>query len=187
MPVPNLKLDKPILDVSTKLEITDRYLTWTEAQKISGLSDSEIVESQRLTQTVNDLITQEFAKIGLINEDGKIEVGFDSERRLMLVDVLGTLDECRFTADGLPVSKEAARIFYRNTAWHEAVEQAKEKDRQHWKDVCSSGPEPLPHELKSLISQVYCGCTNEITEREWFEGIPPLKDILKALGECLRQ
>ena len=32
------------------------------------------------------------------------------KRRLMVVDVLGTLDECRFTLDGLPVSKEIAKV-----------------------------------------------------------------------------
>ena len=139
----------PILDVSTKLEITDRYLTWVEAQQISGLNDEEIIELKNLTNTVNDLITDEFSKIGLVNEDGKIEVGFDRERRLMLVDVLGTLDECRFTFDGLPVSKEIARVYYRDTAWYQGVEEAKKRDRQHWKEICTLSPEPLPPRWKS--------------------------------------
>ncbi|MBU4483902.1 phosphoribosylaminoimidazolesuccinocarboxamide synthase, partial [bacterium] len=116
-PIPNQKLDRPILDVSTKLEITDRYLTWAEAQQISSLSDTEITKLKELAETINDLITDEFATIGLVNEDGKIEVGFNSERSLMLVDVLGTLDECRFTYNELPVSKEIARIYYRDTEW----------------------------------------------------------------------
>ncbi len=186
MPVPNQKLDTPILDVSTKLEITDRYLTWAEAQQISGLSDNEIIRLKKLTNTVNDIITEEFSKIGLINEDGKIEVGFDQKRRLMLVDVLGTLDECRFTFDGLPVSKEIARIYYRNTAWHQAVEEAKRKDWQRWKNICKLSPKPLPPRLKQLISQIYCACTNEITENEWFKDVPPLKDTLKEIKEILQ-
>lgn len=184
-PRPNQKLDTPILDVSTKLEITDRYLTWTEAQQISGLSDNEIIKLRNLTNTVNDLITEEFSKTGLVNEDGKIEVGFDQKRRLMLVDVLGTLDECRFTFDGLPVSKEIARIYYRNTAWYQAVEEAKKKDRQRWKNICRLSPEPLPPRLKLLISQIYCACTNEITENGWFKNVPSLKDILKEIKEVL--
>jgi len=184
-PVPNQKLDTPILDVSTKLEITDRYLTWLEAQQISGLSDIEITKLKNLTSTVNDFITGEFSRIGLVNEDGKIETGFDGERRLMLVDVLGTLDECRFTLDELPVSKEIARIYYRNTAWYQAVEEAKKKDRQNWKNICALSPEPLPPGLKLLISQIYCACTNEITENEWFKDVPPLKDILKEIKEVL--
>ncbi|PKM83717.1 MAG: phosphoribosylaminoimidazolesuccinocarboxamide synthase, partial [Firmicutes bacterium HGW-Firmicutes-13] len=104
MPYPNQKLDPAVLDVSTKLEVTDRYISWDEAGEISGLSSSELKYLKELTGSVNNFITGEFSGIGLINEDGKIETGFDFERRLMLVDVLGTLDECRFTFDGLPVS-----------------------------------------------------------------------------------
>jgi len=181
MPVPDQKLDRPILDVSTKLEITDRYITWDEARQISSLSDTEIKELKNLTKTVNNLITDEFSRIGLLNEDGKIEVGFDPERRLMVVDVLGTLDECRFTCDGMPVSKEIARLFYRNTEWHHAVEEAKKKDRQNWKKICSVAPEPLPSELKGMISRIYSACTNEVTEREWFKDIPPLREILAEI------
>jgi len=103
----------------------------------------------------------------------------------MVVDVLGTLDECRFTLDGLPVSKEIARIYYRDTVWCEAVEQAKKKDRQQWKNICRLNPEPLPLGLKLLISQIYCACTNEITENEWFPDVPPAKEILKEIQEIL--
>jgi phosphoribosylaminoimidazole-succinocarboxamide synthase len=34
-----------------------------------------------------------------------VEFSFDENRRLMLVDVLGTPDECRFEYRGMPVSK----------------------------------------------------------------------------------
>jgi len=186
IPEPNQKLPKPILDVSTKLEITDRYMSWDEAQQISGMSGTEIDELKDLTSTVNNLITQEFARIGLTNEDGKIEVGFDLNRKLMLVDVFGTLDECRFTYDGLPVSKEIARIYYRNTEWNNAVEAAKKKDRQHWKEICELQPEHLTPKLKTLISDIYCACTNEITNREWFKNILPLKDILMEIKAELK-
>jgi phosphoribosylaminoimidazole-succinocarboxamide synthase len=181
MPEPNQKLDKPIYDVSTKLEITDRYMSWKEAGEISGLSDSELLDLKELTKSINNFITTEFAKIGLVNEDGKIEVGFDLQRKLMLVDVFGTLDECRFTYEGLPVSKEIARIYYRNTDWNAAVDAAKKKDRQNWKEICAVKPEPLTLNLKTLISQVYSACTNEITERMWFKDTPPLKDILAEI------
>jgi len=181
-PVPNQKLDSPILDVSTKLEITDRYLTWDEARRISGLSTAETEELKKVLASVNNCITDEFARVGLVNEDGKIEVGFDSQRCLILVDVLGTLDECRFTYDGMPVSKEIARIYYRKTPWFQAVEEAKKKNRQQWKEICKLSPEPLPPRLKDLISQVYCACTNEITGKSWFENIPPLQEILKEIS-----
>ena len=185
-PTPNQKLEIPIIDVSTKLEITDRYISWQEAGQISSMSDQEISDLKDLTRLLNNFISDEYSKIGLVNEDGKIEVGFDGKRHLMLVDVLGTLDECRFTLNGMPVSKEIARVYYRNTPWYHAVEEAKKADRQNWKKICRLQPEPLPPGLKKLISQVYCACTNEITEKEWFEDIPPLKDILEEISEYLR-
>jgi len=186
MPVPNQKMDPPLLDVSTKLEITDRYMTWKEARDISGLTPEEIDGLKELANTVNKLITREFSKIGLENEDGKIEVGFDHQRRLMLVDVLGTLDECRFTFEGLPVSKEILRIYYRDCPWHLAAEEAKAKDRQRWKEICPVAPEPLPPRLKLLVSQIYCACTNEITGKKWFADTPPIKEVMEEIKGYLK-
>lgn len=181
MPGPNQKLGKPVYDVSTKLEITDRYMKWDEAREISGMNVKEIQELKDLTAKVNKLITEEFANIGLKNEDGKIEVGYDLNRNLMVVDVLGTLDECRFTYEGLPVSKEIARIYYRDSDWSRAIDEAKQKDRQRWKEICAVKPGPLPANLKKAISDVYAACTNEITGRQWFANVPPLKEIMKEI------
>ncbi|UNC91005.1 phosphoribosylaminoimidazolesuccinocarboxamide synthase [Candidatus Contubernalis alkaliaceticus] len=187
MPVPNQKMEIPILDVSTKLEITDRYMTWGEAREISGLSLVEINDLKEMANTVNKLISSEFAKIGLVNEDGKIEVGFDHSRGLMLVDVLGTLDECRFTFEDLPVSKEILRIYYRNSPWHLAAEEAKAKDRQRWKEICPLAPEPLPLRLKELVSQIYCACTNEITRTNWFTDTPPINEVMAEIKDFLKE
>lgn len=187
MPSPGQKLDPPVLDVSTKLEVTDRYLSWDEAGRIAALSDSELEDLKELTTAVNDLISRDYAEVGLTNEDGKIELGFDPERRLMLVDVLGTLDECRFTHEGLPVSKEITRIWYRNTQWHHDTEEAKKEDRRRWKEICRSAPEPLPPDLKQMVSDIYCACTNEVTDRDWFPGTPPLNETLKDIKGFLKQ
>ena len=63
----------------------------------------------------DETITEVASKAGLKNEDGKIELAFDENRKLMIVDVVGTLDECRFTYEGVHVSKEVARQFYKKT------------------------------------------------------------------------
>lgn len=184
MPQPNDVLKEPIIDASTKLEVTDRYLSWEEAQQISALSDSEIKEIKKVTSEINTLISANATRAGLINEDGKVEYGYDEERRLILVDILGTPDECRFTYNSIPVSKEVARIHYRKTDWYQAVEKAKTEDRANWKKIVTTDPPILPQKLFELISQLYQSTCNEITQREWFS-TPPLPDILNKIQEQL--
>jgi len=181
IPEPGTVLNKPLLDVSTKLETTDRYLTWIEAQQMAGLNNSETERVKALILAINELIKKEMDRLGLINEDGKIELGFDTGRNLMVVDALGTLDECRFTFNGMPVSKEIARIFYRNTEWYNAVETAKKEDKMGWKKRVKDTPPPLPPSLRQSITHLYCAVANELTGREWFKGTPSLKSILKEI------
>ena len=185
MPQPGQRLEKPIYDVSTKLEITDRYISWKEAQEIAALSDEEVKELKDITHRINRLITEEFEKIGLRNEDGKIELGFDPKRRMILVDVLGTLDECRFTYRGIQVSKEIARIYYRKTEWFREVEEAKKRDRLNWKNLVKSPPPALPGRLKELISFAYQRCTNDITGRQWFKNLPSISEIMEEIKEYI--
>jgi phosphoribosylaminoimidazole-succinocarboxamide synthase len=183
MPEEEVELSRPHLDVSTKLEASDRYLTWQEAQQISQLSNQKIGEINAITLRINQIISKEVQEVGLKNEDGKFEFALDQNQNVVLVDVLGTLDECRFTYKGMPVSKEIARLYYRNSDWYQEIINAKKKDVTNWKKLVKLSPEPLPLRLKLLISQVYCAFTNEITGREWFKGIPALQDILEEIQQ----
>jgi phosphoribosylaminoimidazole-succinocarboxamide synthase len=185
VPEPGEKLAAPILDVSTKLEEIDRYMSWEEAERMANLDPEEIENIKATTLLIDQLITQETEKLGLYHEDGKVEFGFDENRELILVDVLGTPDECRFTSDDIPVSKEAARIFYRKTSWFEEVEAAKKKDRVNWKTLVTTPPPPLNKQLDMLFSQLYQAFCNEVTHRDWFE-VPPLRSILQELKTELR-
>jgi len=182
MPHPGQTLDNPFLDVSTKLESSDRYMDWIEAKDISYLSSQEMDEIKKITLLVNQLINEEAEKIGLKYEDGKIELAFNEQRKLLLVDVLGTLDECRFTFEGIPVSKEIARIYYRKTNWYKDVMGAKKQYGLNWKEQINITPSPLPENLRQLISMVYCAFANEVTGRVWFSGIPSMKEILKEIS-----
>ncbi len=184
MPEPGMVLQNAILDASTKLEVTDRYLPWKEAQEIAALSDSELVIIKSTTQQINELITQYVKNVSLTNEDGKVEYGFDENRNLILVDVLGTPDECRFTYEGIPVSKEVTRIYYRKSPWFNEVEEAKQKDRLNWKEHVNNPPPPLPPKFAELVSQMYQSICNEITQKEWFD-TPSLKNILNEIKEFI--
>ncbi|MCG8606561.1 phosphoribosylaminoimidazolesuccinocarboxamide synthase [bacterium] len=176
MPVPGQNLSKPILDVSTKLEATDRYMTWQEAESISRIGEEQIQSIKEITLRIDALITEEAKKMGLVHEDGKLEFGIDENDRLVVVDIFGTPDECRFTFEGIPVSKEAARRFYRKTDWFKEAEKAKQENRLQWKSNINAPP-PLPERLSTLISQLYMSFCNDITERTWFD-VPSLKEIM---------
>jgi len=183
-PKPGERLAKPIFDVSTKFEESDRYLSWREAQQLTGLTDNELEEVKAILLKVDETITEIAAKANLVNEDGKIELAFDEERRLMVADVVGTLDECRFTYQGLHVSKEIARLFYRRTEWAKQVEEAKQKAKEKgvkdWRMLVKVKPPKLEPELKTLISQMYMTVANEITNKKIFD-VPKLAEVIKKL------
>jgi phosphoribosylaminoimidazole-succinocarboxamide synthase len=181
-PRPGERFSKPIFDVSTKLEEKDRYLTWNEAQGIAGLEAEEIEDIRETLFKVDRTITQLALKADLENEDGKIELAFNPERKLMVVDVVGTLDECRFTYQGLHVSKEIVRQFYKKTGWFKEVEDAKRKAEEigtkEWQTLVRSQPSKLDPPLKKIISEMYMAASNELTERRIFD-VPCLAETVK--------
>jgi phosphoribosylaminoimidazole-succinocarboxamide synthase len=187
-PHPGEILAKPIFDVSTKLEETDRYVTWLEAQRIAGLTDQELAKVKVVLLRADETITMAAANAGLKNEDGKIELAFDDKRQLILVDVLGTLDECRFTFKGVHVSKEVARQFYKKTEWYTDLEQAKKdaeaKGVQDWKSLCKSEPPKLDLKLKTVISQMYMAVANEMSGKKLFNA-PKLAKVVDNYKEYM--
>jgi phosphoribosylaminoimidazole-succinocarboxamide synthase len=181
-PKPGEQLETPIFDVSTKLEETDRYITWEEAKRIAALNDEELEAIRKVLAEVNHTISKIAVQSGLRNEDGKIELAFDDKRTIMVVDVVGTLDECRFTYDSVHVSKEIARQFYKKTVWYRDVEDAKKSASSRgisdWKALCKSQPPKLNAPLKGIISGLYKAAANELTSRRFFD-VPSLEEIIK--------
>ncbi|MEN3185796.1 MAG: phosphoribosylaminoimidazolesuccinocarboxamide synthase [Atribacterota bacterium] len=175
----------PILDVSTKLEEQDRYLTWNEVIQFGIISLEEVTQIKNLLRVVGNFIAREVQRIGLTNEDGKIEFAMDGNRNLVLVDVLGTPDECRFTYQGFEVSKEIARSFYRKTPWYEEIQKAKTERPTGWKGLVKSVPLPLPSPLLDLISFLYQRIAMDLTNREWFPGVPSLEEIVDKMKRLI--
>src|SRR4030043_2388634 len=89
-PKPGERFTKPLFDVSTKLEQTDRYITWEEAKKIAGLTNIELIAVKTVLAKVNDTISEMACHARLENEDGKIEFSFEDQRKLMVGGVVGT-------------------------------------------------------------------------------------------------
>ena len=189
-PEPGEQLAKPIFDVSTKLEETDRYVPWREAQKIAGLNDQESADVKFVLLKADEIVTEVASKAGLKNEDGKIELALDEKRKLMIVDVVGTLDECRFTYEGVHVSKEVARQFYKKTAWYKDLEQAKKeaetKGIQDWKALCKSQPPKLDPQLKVIISEMYMAAANGMTGRDLFDA-PKLSKVIAKYKQYMKE
>jgi phosphoribosylaminoimidazole-succinocarboxamide synthase len=179
-PVINEILKKPVVDVSTKLEHTDRYVTWDEAQSISGLDADKIKKLKELVMKINRIISDSCKRSKIENVDGKFEFGMDPEGNIIVVDVLGTPDECRFLFDGFHISKEFARRWYRKTEWFGEIEKAKKMGGSDWKQLVKVQPPPLPGEIKELLSQMYQAVTNEITRKKVFN-VPPLKKVIMEL------
>ncbi len=165
-------------------------LTWQEAQKIAGLTDQELDEIKAVLLKADETITEMASKAGLKNEDGKIELAFDENRKLMIVDVVGTLDECRFTYEGVHVSKEIARQFYKKTSWYTDLEQAKKeaeaKGIQDWKSLCKSQPPKLDPKLKTIISEMYMAAANEMTGHKLFNA-PMLADVIAKYKDYMKE
>ena len=178
---PNMKLEKPIVDFSTKLEDVDRYLSHEEAKGIAGLSDEEFEKLKELVIEVDELITREVSKVGLENEDGKIEVAFDENRNFMVVDAVGTPDECRFSMNGFEVSKELLRKYYRKTEWYERVKAYKGRDG--WREAVGVPPK-LPDSVREGVSNLYRAFCNEVTGKRLFDA-PKLKEVVGELKEVL--
>lgn len=183
MPMPDEKLLSPILDVSTKLEEQDRYLSWDQVLNLNIINNEDINHIKKTLTFADELITNEVKKGGLENEDGKIELAFDPERKLMFVDVLGTPDECRFTWKGIHLSKEVAREFYRKTSWYEEVSQMKSHYSVGWKYYIKSKPQPLPKKLLQAIGWIYQRIAIDLTGREWFSSVPSLEKIVEEIKE----
>ncbi len=178
-PVPGERLENPIIEVSTKLESEDRYIDWEEAREISGLSEDEVEEIKDLTLRMDSLISEETGKAGIDNLDGKFEFAFDESRDIVFVDAVGTPDECRFSFDGIQISKEVLRKYYRKTDWYKLVEELKGKDRD-WREKAI--PPKLPEELVRAVSDMYKACCNEVTGTKFFD-VESLRDVVKRLVE----
>lgn len=176
MPEPGFEFEKAFLDVSTKLEETDRYMSWDEALEISQISEDQLSELKEQTLDINDFITEKAESIGLKHADGKIEFGLSPKNELILLDVFGTLDEDRFLWNNIHVSKQVARDYYKTTPWSEALEKAKEEGtpKENW-----PSPEPLPSDLKEIISNMYKSvCEAWIGERPF--KAPSIEDVMNA-------
>ncbi len=174
MPTPGEQLEKPLIDVSTKLEETDRYLSWEEAAEISCLSEEEVAQLKKTALKINDFLNKRAKKIGLQHADGKVEFAVDPKRRLMLVDVCGTLDEDRFLFEGVHLSKQVLRDYYKKTPWYAIIEKEKAEGKGKGKYTV---PPRLPTQLLELVCNMYKSATEAWTGKEIWAS-PSIEEVV---------
>lgn len=126
------QLPDPFIEVSTKLEKTDRLLNREEALEISSLSPAEFEAAREVVLKIDEDIGRNVASRGLIHVDGKKELALDEERQIMVVDVYGTADEDRFwdkdryvEGEFVDLSKEYVRQYYRQIGYKDQLYAAR--------------------------------------------------------------
>ncbi|HCP47631.1 MAG TPA: phosphoribosylaminoimidazolesuccinocarboxamide synthase [Deltaproteobacteria bacterium] len=127
-----IKLPTPYLEVSTKFEKFDRLLDRKEALEISNLTEAEFDSLLDIVVKVDAIIEREASKSGLIHVDGKKEFALGKDRKPVLVDSFGTLDEDRWwdaeayaRGEIVQLSKEFVRLHYIETGHHSSLDEAR--------------------------------------------------------------
>ncbi|MFB6110078.1 MAG: phosphoribosylaminoimidazolesuccinocarboxamide synthase [Halodesulfurarchaeum sp.] len=175
-----LALEEPIVEFSTKYEKQDRYLDRAEAAAIAGDVDLEALEE--CAREVNRVITDRADTVGFTHQDGKIEC-LSHEGSIRVADVTGTFDENRFSRDGVQLSKEVIRQYYRRTdsEWVEAVKSAKRaalaSDDPDWRERVDISPKPLPEHVLRHVSNMYAAGANAYLGRDLLDA-PALDSVL---------
>jgi len=161
---PGEELPEPFLEVSTKLEKTDRLIAKEEALQISGLSPQEYEDARDIVLKIDEDINRSVASRGLIHADGKKELAFDMDRQIMIVDVYGTADEDRFwdrkrydEGELVDLSKEYVRQYYRQTGYKGRLYQAREEGK------AEPAIPALPNDVIQETSRIYIKLFEMIT------------------------
>lgn len=166
--------DPALVEFSTKLETSDRYLTKKEIADMNIVSEGEQKALRAQTQEIVVELEKLFQSFGVKLWDGKVEYAFgkkkaDGDRELLLVDSIGP-DELRLTYEGLPLSKEFLRQLYGNTSWNDAVKKSKdlaaERKTQDWKSICKDELKEVPKKLSpkqiEVSALLYQALANEV-------------------------
>ena len=154
-----------------------------------------------LAQLVALSIYEIFAKLGIKLFDGKIEAAIDrlpdGESKIILADSIGP-DELRLDSQGVQLSKEILRVFYRRTDWYKQIESAKEEAESRpgikWQDILKNeqkvSPPPLSQDMAEAVSQMYLALAAELSglnlgEKSTKSTLTALKDVPAKLNKAL--
>jgi phosphoribosylaminoimidazole-succinocarboxamide synthase len=183
LPIPGERLERPIIEFTTKLEEIDRFIPEEEARSLGCLRPEQMEEIKTLTLRVNELISRKAELAGFEHADGKIEFGIDEKGKLLLVDNCGTTDENRLLYNGQHVGKQLMRDYYHESGLEAQVQRwaADELPRDQWKK-----PGRLSSELISPLADMYrSACEAWTSEIVW--GAPCLAEAIETAHRVLHQ
>ena len=184
-PEETVALEEPVVEFSTKYEKQDRYLDREDAQRVAGAAD--VAALAQCAREVNRVISDRAESVGFTHQDGKIECLYH-DGEVSVADVAGTFDENRFSRDGVQLSKEVIRQYYRRTdgEWVEAVKEAKqaalESGDPNWRESVDISPKPLPEHVLRHVSNMYAAGANTYLGRDLFDA-PALDSVLEHLRQ----
>lgn len=197
IPLANELFLEPVIEMTTKLEPTDRFLSETEVINLASLSAAELQLLKEKTKDCAKKLHQFLKHHGVELWDGKFEFALMpgiSHREFALVDAIGP-DELRLTYQGVQLSKEVLRKIYRNSAWGQVLGKAKDLAKvrgvEDWQKICAEElhevPQKLPIEMLDLVSKMYCALTNLLSEGtvgiKIFPEVPSLNLVIQDMKQ----
>jgi hypothetical protein len=92
--------------------------------------------------------------------------------------------------NGIQISKEFLRGYYRTTPWFQNVERAKliakKQGFAEWKRFVQDPPPLLSPQYREVASQMYISLTNELTGTKWFQDAWTVEKVVDELGKLQR-
>ncbi len=192
VPSPGEWFPVPVIEFFTKLEPSDRLLSWTEASMMSGLSADAFEDLCETTLYCALGLYHLFAEKGLELWDGKFEFVVEypeiGKARLLLADSIGP-DELRLISHGHHLSKELIRQIYKDTTWASALKKSKDIAKQRlepdFKRICieelKESPAKLAGNERDLVNALYGSLANLMAGSEVFPNQPTMDDFVNQL------
>lgn len=189
-PVENIWFERPVIEFFTKLEPTDRYLFPQEAFLISGLTPAQFETLYNTTLLLAFWLFSQFSNHHIELWDGKFEFAFHPQHGLMLVDSIGP-DELRLKHEGVHLSKEVIRQFYRGSSWEKSLSEAKKLAASlpstNWKDLCQNqlqqSPTPLTDSQLTLVWNLYGTLLNKLLNQTAVKTTMSFEEVITELQQ----
>jgi phosphoribosylaminoimidazole-succinocarboxamide synthase len=174
-------LHQPLIEYATMFEDVNRFVSRSEAQHLSGLSEEQIQAMRDVAVRVNEVLTRHAVKVGLSLSDGKAEFLMSSDGHLVLADSPGTPDECRLLFNGVHCGKQVLRNWYVNNGLEVPTSRliADGVPKNQWPT-----PAPLPPDFLPVMSDLYRSLSEVWTgDRRW--NAPSLHDATRTVTQVI--